>query len=78
MEHVQKVDAYLRDPSEPLTTSVLRYNGFWNDVGEALKSFLPRSIYIGSYLATGIYAGSAVYYKNQRLIREYGWEHASM
>jgi hypothetical protein len=35
------------------------------DVGEAMHSFLPKSLYIGSYAITGLYAVGAVYYDNR-------------
>lgn len=41
---------------DPLTSTVLRYFGFVNDVGEACKSFLPRPLYFGSYAVTTAYA----------------------
>lgn len=61
-----KVDSYLRNENNPLEKSNLRYMGFLNDFGEALKSFLPKPIYYGSYILTGLYAVSAVYYTNRR------------
>lgn len=61
------VDCYLRSERDPLTKSALRFNGFWNDGGEALKSFLPKSVYYGTYVATGVYALGAVYYTKKRL-----------
>jgi len=61
------VDNYLKSDSDPLKNSVLRYNGFWNDLGEACKNFLPKSVYISTYVATGTYAALSVYYTNKRL-----------
>ena len=40
------VDTYLRSPEQPLITKNWRFLGFINDVGEALRSFLPKSLYV--------------------------------
>lgn len=60
------LDKYLASNDNPLVNTALRYNGFWNDVGEACKSFLPRPLYVASYVATGAYATSCVYYTARR------------
>ncbi|VBB17959.1 mitochondrial fission process protein 1-like [Yasminevirus sp. GU-2018] len=60
-------DSYLRGPNQPLISTNLRYFGFVNDVGEALKSFIPKPIYYGTYGITGVYAAGAVYYHNRLL-----------
>ena len=46
-------DKYLRAPAQPLLTTNLRFLGFVNDVGEALQSFLPRSLYVRCSIARG-------------------------
>lgn len=60
------LDKYLASNDNPLVNTALRYNGFWNDVGEACKSFLPRPLYMASYVATAAYATSCVYYTARR------------
>ena len=40
------MDQHLRSKEQPLVTSNLRFLGFVNDVGEALHSFLPKSLYV--------------------------------
>lgn len=60
-------DAYFRSEKQPLVSENWRFFGFVNDVGEALHSFLPKSLYLGSYAVTGIYAVGAVYYDRQRM-----------
>lgn len=50
------------------TQSHLRFLGFANDVGEALKTFLPRPVYLGSYAVTAAYVWADTYYTRQRAI----------
>lgn len=59
-------DYLLNNPSDPLTSSGLRYLGFVNDVGEACKAFLPKPLYYGSYAITGGYGLTAVLYSRAR------------
>lgn len=40
----------------PLTDGPLRYVGFSNDLGEALKTLIPRPVYYGSYAIAFGYA----------------------
>jgi len=70
-QKADEVDLYLRSDKDPLNKTILRYNGFWNDIGEALKAFLPKPIYYGSYFVTSAYACASVYYTNRRLYDEY-------
>ena len=44
------VDKYLRGAEQPLLTTNLRFFGFVNDIGEALHAYLPKSLYIGSFV----------------------------
>ncbi len=64
---IAELDEYLRSDEQPLISGNYRFFGFINDVGEALHSFLPKSLYVGSYAITGIYALSAVYYDRQKM-----------
>jgi hypothetical protein len=64
---MDELDKHLRSPEQPLVTQNYRFLGFVNDVGEAMASFLPRSLYIGSYVVTGVYAVAAVYYDRAAL-----------
>lgn len=66
----RKIDKYLIHESDPLTTTLLRYNGFWNNIGEALKTFLPKWIYYGTYVATISYVTTTIYYTNRRAYKK--------
>ncbi|CAG9460140.1 unnamed protein product [Pedinophyceae sp. YPF-701] len=47
---------------DPFRMTPLRFAGYTNEVGEAFKRFLPRSMYLGTYaLASAYVAGDAVY-----------------
>ena len=48
------VDTYLRSPEQPLITKNWRFLGFINDVGEALRSFLPKSLYVRGVACAGV------------------------
>ena len=62
---------YLLRPEggDPLLETNLRYLGFVNDLGEAGKAFLPRPLYIGTYLVTGSYAVGAVLNARRRQLK---------
>lgn len=64
---MDELDKQLRAPDQPLVTQNYRFLGFINDVGEALHSFLPKPVYVGTYVITGVYALAAVYYDNRLL-----------
>lgn len=67
---MERVDKYLASAEQPLITSNLRFFGFINDVGEALHSFLPKPLYVGTYVITAAYAVGAVYYDRRALADE--------
>ena len=67
MDSIDSVDKYLASSEQPLITSNARFFGFINDVGEALHSFLPKPIYLGTYAITAAYAVGAVYYDRRAL-----------
>ena len=64
---MDELDKQLRAPEQPLVTQNYRFLGFINDVGEAMHSFLPKPVYLGTYVITGAYAIAAVYYDNRLL-----------
>lgn len=74
---MEALDKELRSPAQPLVTQNYRFLGFINDVGEALHSFLPKPIYVGTYVVTGAYALAAVYYDNRALADRLDAEGAS-
>ena len=57
-------------PQNVLTESGLRYLGFVNDVGEACKSLIPKPMYYGSYLVTGLYCMSDILLSPSRLLHQ--------
>lgn len=63
---MEALDKYFSRGDNPLVSTALRYNGFWNDIGEACKAFLPKGIYYGTYAATGTYAAACVWYTGRR------------
>lgn len=65
MSIFSKYNDYFSSSKQPLVTENWRFFGFVNDVGEALHSFLPKSLYFGSYVITGVYAIGAVYYDRE-------------
>lgn len=57
----------IQHPKNLLTESALRYLGFVNDVGEACKSLVPKPIYYGTYLVTGLYCMSDILLSPHRI-----------
>ena len=58
MDSLAELDKQLRSPAQPLVTQNYRFLGFINDVGEALHSFLPKSLYVRGRSARGLRAPS--------------------
>jgi hypothetical protein len=48
---MSSIDRYLRGAEQPLLTTNLRFFGFVNDIGEALHAYLPKPLYIGSFVS---------------------------
>jgi hypothetical protein len=63
MERLNKFDSTCRRQDRNFFTQTpARYHGFWNDLGEAGKAFLPKWLYVGTYVATGTYVALDTYY----------------
>jgi hypothetical protein len=65
-DNLRQFDSFFKSDKDPLLTTNLRFAGFCNDLTEALKMFLPRSLYLAGYGVTGTYAVSAVVYESRR------------